>query len=364
LGVPTARFTKVAIFAADTVTRLAERAALKLDWGKSAAFVDLYLVKLGGEDEPTDDEEAAALSKQHLGVGWPLSRAQIASGAWVVAKMLLGAPLPAQALGSSAASVGRDAAASPSSSQRIRGEARELRAAVAAAFDAAGAAAVVSRISLGAAELPVWAHSVVEPERSRLRFHRLISDARTADFHATVDGSGNDVVRPAVGDEEVKGMSFFVVLSDDPAVIAAAHAFMHPTMRHRGCCVRSLDAVPENTALLLDSVKVASDGGLPIIVHASLVPTATMYVGEFIVGLQRQAAAVCQMEARADVDDEAAFDDDAAFEGGDGGESWEGEHEDDGEGEDGDDGDSDGEGEGNGEGEGEGEGESKGRGRG
>ena len=229
----------------------------------------------------------------------------------------------------------------------------------------AGAAAGVSRISLGAAELPVWAHSVLEPKRSRLRFHRLISDARTADFHATVDGSGNDLVRPAVGDEEVKGMSFFVVLSDDPAVIAAAHAFMHPTMRHRGCCVRSLDAVPENTALLLDSVKVASDGGLPIIVHASLVPTATMYVGEFIVGLQRQSATVCRMEARAGVDDEAAFDDDAAFEGGDGGESWEGEHEDDGEGEDGDDGeddgdsnsDSDGEGDGDSDGEGEGEGE-------
>ena len=95
VGVPTARFAKVAIFANDDVTDLAERAALKLDWGKSAAFVDLYLVKLGGEDEPTDDEEAAALSKQHLGVGWPLSRAQIASGAWVVAQMLLGAPAAA-----------------------------------------------------------------------------------------------------------------------------------------------------------------------------------------------------------------------------------------------------------------------------
>ena len=94
-GVPTARFAEVDIFVADTVTRLAERASLKLDWGTSAAYVDLFLVKLGGEDEPTDEEEAAALAQRHLGVGWSLSRAQIASGAWVVAQILVGAPAAA-----------------------------------------------------------------------------------------------------------------------------------------------------------------------------------------------------------------------------------------------------------------------------
>ena len=44
-------FAKVEIFGADTVTRLAERASLKLDWRTTAAYVDLFLV-------PAESEEA------------------------------------------------------------------------------------------------------------------------------------------------------------------------------------------------------------------------------------------------------------------------------------------------------------------
>ena len=80
-------FAKVEIFGADTVTRLAKRASLKLDWHTSAAYVDLFLVKPEGDDEPTAAEEEAALAKPRLQVGWALSRARISSGAWVVARL-------------------------------------------------------------------------------------------------------------------------------------------------------------------------------------------------------------------------------------------------------------------------------------
>ena len=80
-------FAKVEIFGADTVTRLAKRASLELDWHTSAAYVDLFLVKPEGDDEPTAAEEEAALAKPRLQVGWALSRARISSGAWVVARL-------------------------------------------------------------------------------------------------------------------------------------------------------------------------------------------------------------------------------------------------------------------------------------
>ena len=83
-----ARFAEVAIFDDDTVTRLAERASLKLDWRTSAAYVDLFLVKPGGEDEPSAAEEEGALKQPRLGVGWSLPRAGIISDAWVIARLL------------------------------------------------------------------------------------------------------------------------------------------------------------------------------------------------------------------------------------------------------------------------------------
>jgi hypothetical protein len=88
-------FAKVPIFHGDVISDLAVRAMDKFSWPVGADKIKLFLVKLGGEDEPTDEEEAAALAQQHLGVGWSLSRARIASGAWVVAQMMLGAPAAA-----------------------------------------------------------------------------------------------------------------------------------------------------------------------------------------------------------------------------------------------------------------------------
>ena len=45
-----ARFAEVAIFDGDTVTRLAKRASVELDWRTSAAYVELFLVPAESED--------------------------------------------------------------------------------------------------------------------------------------------------------------------------------------------------------------------------------------------------------------------------------------------------------------------------
>ena len=82
------------ILVGDAVGHLAERATLKLGWGVSAAYVDLFLVKPGGEDEPSAAEEEEALKQPRLQVGRPLPRAGVASGAWVVARL---ADAPAEA---------------------------------------------------------------------------------------------------------------------------------------------------------------------------------------------------------------------------------------------------------------------------
>ena len=82
-----ARFAPVEIFVGDAVGHLAKRASLERGWGVDAAYVDLFLVKPDGDDEPIAAEEEAALTQPRLQVGWLLSRARIASGAWVVARL-------------------------------------------------------------------------------------------------------------------------------------------------------------------------------------------------------------------------------------------------------------------------------------
>ena len=82
-----AHFARVPILVGDAVTDIAERASLKLDWRTSAAYVELFLVPAESEDEPSAAEEEEALKQPRLGVGRSLSRAGIASGAWVIARL-------------------------------------------------------------------------------------------------------------------------------------------------------------------------------------------------------------------------------------------------------------------------------------
>ena len=176
---------------------------------------------------------------------------------------------------------------------------RALREAVCNAF---GASVVESRISLNV-PLPLLARDICEPLRSRLRLHRLISTVRQEDFYAEADDNGRTILRPAEGAEVAKGMSFFAVLSSDPDVIAAVHAYLRPSLRNLGCCVRTLDELPPHTELVFDSVKLstASDDA-HIIVHASLVPSARVRMLAFVSALEDRPARKCAIAGHAGVD--------------------------------------------------------------
>jgi hypothetical protein len=89
-------FARIDLFADDTVSRLTRRAADELRWGVDAGHVELFLVRRGGEDTPLAHEQQKALELERLGEGWGLSRAGIADGAWLLAKITAA---PASTLG-------------------------------------------------------------------------------------------------------------------------------------------------------------------------------------------------------------------------------------------------------------------------
>ena len=80
-------FARIGLFADDVVGDLAERAADKLRWGVDAGHLELFLVRRGGEDEPTLEEEAAALNGPRLGATVSLERAGIEDGICLLAKI-------------------------------------------------------------------------------------------------------------------------------------------------------------------------------------------------------------------------------------------------------------------------------------
>jgi hypothetical protein len=114
------------------------------------------------------------------------------------------------------------------------------------------------------------------------------------------------MLRPAEGAEVARGMSFFSVLSSDPGVIAAAHAYMRPSLRNLGCCVRTLDELPPDTDLVFDTVRLSSTAGddARIIVHASLVPSARVRLIAIAAALEDLPARKCDIAGHADMDSE------------------------------------------------------------
>ena len=83
-------FAKMETRAGDDISDLAERACAKFShWGVNAGQISLYLVAAGGDDEPAEEAIGAVLSSGRLGVGWSLNRAEIFSGAWLVARKIV-----------------------------------------------------------------------------------------------------------------------------------------------------------------------------------------------------------------------------------------------------------------------------------
>lgn len=93
-------FAKLETRPGDDVSDLADRACAKFShWGASPGMLHLYLVAEGGDEEPPD--AAAQSGGTRLGAGWSLTRAGVASGAWLVARaapsVARPAPTPAPA---------------------------------------------------------------------------------------------------------------------------------------------------------------------------------------------------------------------------------------------------------------------------
>ena len=80
-------FAVLDIVEGDTIGHLAERACVKFShWGVNAGQISLYLVAAGGDDMPPP---SAVDSARHLDqIGWSLTRAEISSGAWLVARKI------------------------------------------------------------------------------------------------------------------------------------------------------------------------------------------------------------------------------------------------------------------------------------
>ena len=82
-------FAEVNIVEGDTISRLAKRVCAEFPHWGTADKLSLYLVAAGGDEEPVEEAISAVLSSGgRLGVGWPLSRAGISSGAWLVARKI------------------------------------------------------------------------------------------------------------------------------------------------------------------------------------------------------------------------------------------------------------------------------------
>ena len=83
-------FAEVNIVEGDTISRLAKRTCTDFPHWGTADKLSLYLVAAGGDEEPAEEAiSTVLLSGGRLGVGWSLSRAEISSGAWLVARKIV-----------------------------------------------------------------------------------------------------------------------------------------------------------------------------------------------------------------------------------------------------------------------------------
>ena len=81
---------RLAVFAADETyaeLELREGDTVALLAARAGGGMHLHLVGANGTDLPTAAAEAAALASPPLPAGWPLSRAGIAAGAWLLAQL-------------------------------------------------------------------------------------------------------------------------------------------------------------------------------------------------------------------------------------------------------------------------------------
>lgn len=144
------------------------------------------------------------------------------------------------------------------------------------------------------------------PAQRRLVAHRLLTHEHTTDFEVAAH-EGQLWFQPNVA----KGLSFFVVLSEDDAVTVAGHAVRCSiTKAHFGCSRRILSDVPDSLTLIFDRVldSTASPASSPIIWHATLTPKEEMLPEVFQGVLKSWQPALCAIRAAAECPPEIFVD--------------------------------------------------------
>lgn len=141
--------------------------------------------------------------------------------------------------------------------------------------------------------------------RDSLFAHRLLFGSlggSFSDFDTEMEGSKVILLPAASGSK--KGLSLFIVLSNERNVLAAAHRFRGA--KAPGCVSYPLSTLPDSLVLTIDGVQAAlPTSGQPIILHASLTPVARMAFADFATVLESWVAHMCHIVAAAECVDDA-----------------------------------------------------------
>ena len=136
-----------------------------------------------------------------------------------------------------------------------------------------------------------------EELQRKLWVHRLRTEPRLEDF----DYVAVDIFRSTVLPNPSKGFSLFVVASEDPAVVAAAHAARGAiTKKHHGCVAWRVDSLPPELVVTLDRALERSSEGGAIVWHATLSPKEPMDFAALVGALAAwRGGVVCEMRGAA-----------------------------------------------------------------
>jgi hypothetical protein len=116
------------------------------------------------------------------------------------------------------------------------------------------------------------------PLQGKVMVHRFRTEPRLSEFDYVALDLKNSLVQP----NPEKGLSLFIVASEDPQVVAAAHVVRGAiTKGHHGCLSWCLATLPQSLVVTLDRELEKTAEGVPIVWHATLSPRTSMTFTEF-----------------------------------------------------------------------------------
>ena len=136
--------------------------------------------------------------------------------------------------------------------------------------------------------------------RQSLFAHRFLTDrgmVRGTDFEI-VQYDNIPMLQPAKAPTPGslrKGMSFYVVFSNAPDVLASAHLAAPGYRASSPCYAYPLQSLPDTLVMTIDSVKESTSANAPIIAHMSLTPKAPMSYAAFSSAVESWHSVPCRI---------------------------------------------------------------------